>query len=180
MTVQDTTDRPTRARRARAMAITVACALMALELIAPLAAAEGGEGNLPRYWEVHAVLLSLATGLFVLSYLALWLKHLKRLEPLGVPGTKGLAKLWLRAHMWLGIAGVALAVAGIVWGYVMVDWAFAGTHFRRPHAWVGFATLALVLPPLVTGVAWRRVRRSKVAVKWWHLLAGVITGWALE
>jgi len=165
-------------------------ALGACLALVALAAPAAAEDNLPRYWAVHATLLSLATFFFVASYLALWLKWLKRLEPLGLPATKGLAKLWFKGHMWLGIAGVGFAVAGIVWGYLMVDWAYAGTHLRRPHAYVGFATLALVIPPLISGLIWRRVKKGKVAVKWWHLalglmgiivmLAGAITGWALE
>jgi len=55
---------------------------------------------------------------------------------------------------------------------------------------VGLATLAVVLPPLVSGLVWRRVKKGRPALKWWHLvlglvgigimLAGAITGWALE
>ncbi len=169
------------------LAIMALCACLALVALATPAAAED---NLPRYWAVHATLLSLATFFFVASYLALWLKWLKRLEPLGIPAAKGLAKLWFKAHMWLGIAGVGFAVAGIAVGFYMVDQAYAGTHLRLTHSWVGLATLALVLPPLASGLVWRAAKKRRVAVRWWHLalglmgvavmLAGVITGWALE
>lgn len=168
-------------------AILALCACLALVALAAPAAAED---NLPRYWEVHATLLSLATFFFVASYLALFLKWLRRLEPLGLPATKGLAKLWFKGHVWLGVAGVAFAVAGIVVGFYMVDQAYAGTHLRLTHSWVGFATLALVLPPLISGMIWRAAKNGKLAIRWWHLalglmgiivmLAGVITGWALE
>jgi len=165
-------------------------ALGACLALVTLAAPVAAEDNLPRYWEVHAALLSLATFFFVASYLALFLKWLKRLEPLGIPLTSGLARLWLKAHVWLGVAGVAFAVAGIAVGFYMVDQAYSGTHLRLTHSYVGLATLAIVIPPLVTGLLWRVVRRGKLAVKWWHLvlgfmgivvmLAGAISGWALE
>ena len=174
---------------ARTAVLALAVGLALAALAAPVAA-EDGEDDLPRYWEVHAALLSLATFLFVASYLALFLKWLSRLEPFGLPTTKGLAKLWFKGHMWLGIAGVACALAGIAVGYYMVGQAYGGPHLRLTHSWVGLATLAVVLPPLASGLVWRRVKKGKPALKWWHLalglvgigimLAGAITGWALE
>jgi len=169
------------------LALLALCTCLALTALAAPAAAED---DLPRYWEVHAALLSLATFFFVATLLALYLRWLRRLEPLGIPLTKGLAKLWFKAHMWLGVAGAACALAGIAVGYYMVDQAYGGPHLRLTHSWVGLATLAIVLPPLVSGLVWRRVKKGRPALKWWHLvlglvgigimLAGAITGWALE
>ena len=112
-----------------AVAAILAAALALAVLALPAAAAGpggGGEGNLPRYWEVHAALLSIGTFLFVASYAALWLKWLGRLDRLDIPRVKRLSRLWYRAHLWLGAIGVAFALAGIVWGLVMVHWAYGG------------------------------------------------------
>jgi hypothetical protein len=171
------------------LATTLALAVLALPAAAAIPGG-GGEGNLPRYWQVHAALLSIGTGFFVASYAALWLKWLSKIDRRGIPLVKRLSKLWYRAHLWLGVLGVAFALAGIVWGLVMVHWAYGGTHLRVPHAWVGVLTGAIVIAPLATGLLHRAVKHRRVAVRWWHLvlgffgiammLAGAITGWALE
>jgi len=178
----------TRTAVAAILATTLSFAVLALPVAA--AAPVGGEGNLPRYWEVHAALLSIGTFFFVASYAALWLKWLSRLDRLGIPLVRRLSRLWYRAHLWLGVLGVAFALAGVVWGLVMVHWAYGGTHLRVPHAWVGVLTGAVVIAPVATGLLHRAVKRRKGAVRWWHLvlgflgiammLAGTITGWAME
>ena len=173
---------------------TIALLLLAAAIGAAPALAQGGdggEGNLPRYWQVHAVLLSIGAFLFVAAYAALWLRWLGRLDRLDIPLVKRLSRLWYRAHLWLGTAGFAFALAGVLWGLLMVHWAYSGTHLRVPHAWVGVLTGAVVVAPLATGLLHRAVKGGrKPAVRWWHLvlgfvgiafmLAGVITGWALE
>jgi hypothetical protein len=177
----------------RAALAVLATALALAVLALPVAAAGpagGGEGNLPRYWQIHAALLSIGTVLFVASYGALWLRWLSKLDATRIPIVKRLSRLWYRAHIWLGVLGVAFALAGIVWGLVMVHWAYGGTHLRVPHAWVGVLTGIIVVAPVATGLLHREVKERKGAVRWWHLalgffgialmLAGAITGWALE
>jgi len=179
------------ALRMAAAALTTALVLAVGALSAAAAGGGGGgEGNLPRYWQVHAALLSIGTVLFVASYGALWLRWLSKLDGLGIPLVKRLSRLWYRAHIWLGVLGVAFALAGVVWGLVMVQWAYGGTHLRLPHAWVGILTGVIVIAPVATGLLHRAVKEQKRAVRWWHLalgffgmalmLAGAITGWALE
>jgi hypothetical protein len=175
---------------AAAIATATVLAIAAAPALAQAGGGGGGEGNLPRYWQVHAALLTIGTVLFVASYGALWLKWLSRLDRRGIPLVKRLSRLWYRAHLWLGVLGVAFALAGLVWGLVMVYWAYGGTHLRVPHAWVGVLTGVVVVAPVATGLLHRAVKERKGAVRWWHLvlgffgiammLAGAITGWAME
>lgn len=144
------------------------------------------EDNLPRYWEYHAALLSLATFLFVLSFLVLLARALRRT----LPFLKMFKVAWLvSAHKVLGGLGAAFGVAGIGVGLYMVEMAGTG-HARITHSLVGFTTLLCVIVPVITGFAVYRTKDHVKAVRWWHILLGALgivvmllgaaTGWALE
>jgi hypothetical protein len=153
--------------------------------------APGGENNLPRYWEIHAALLTVGTAFLVASYIALWLKMLGKLEDFGFPAiTTRISRLWYKWHMYLGIIGVGLTLAGVIWGYLMVQWAYGGAHLRIPHSYVGIATGVIALAPLVTGAVARATRKGRIALRWWHvaigiasiviMLVGLFSGWATD
>lgn len=151
----------------------------------------GGEDNLPRYWEIHAALLTVGTALFVGSYGALWLKMLGRLEDLGLPAIAvRISRLWYKWHMYMGAIGALMTLAGVGWGYLMVQWAHGGTHLRTPHSYVGIAIGVIVIVPLLTGLLTRATGKRRAALRWWHagigigsiviMLVGLVSGWALE
>jgi len=153
--------------------------------------APGGENNLPRYWEIHAALLTVGTVFFVASYIALWLKLLGKLEGLGLPAiATRISRLWYKWHMYLGAIGVGLILAGVIWGYLIVQWAYGGTHLRIPHSYVGIAAGMIALAPLITGLATRATRKGRIGLRWWHvaigiasiviMLVGLFSGWATE
>lgn len=153
--------------------------------------APGGEDNLPRYWEIHAALLTVGTSFFIASYAALWLKMMGKLEGLGLPAiATRISRLWYKWHMYLGAVGIGLTLAGVIWGFLMVQWAYGGTHLRISHSYVGIATGAIALAPLVTGLIARSTRKGWTTSRWWHvaigiaaivvMLAGLFSGWALE
>ena len=158
------------------------------------AAAQGAQGeddNLPRYWEIHAALLTAGTAFFVASYIALWLKMLGKLENLGLPAiATRISRLWYKWHMYLGAIGVGLILADVIWGYLMVQWAYGGAHLRIAHSYVGVATGMISLAPLITGLATRTTRKGRIAFRWWHvaigiggiavMLVGLFSGWATE
>jgi uncharacterized membrane protein len=156
-----------------------------------VAGQEGGEDNLPRYWEIHAWLLSLGTALFVTAYLALWLKFLSKIKGIELPAlaTK-VSKMWYKMHVYLGAAGVALIIAGAILGYYMVDQAHGGQHLRLTHSYIGVLAGIIALAPLMSGLMARAAKKRSTAVRWWHLtiglagimlmLAGAFSGWALE
>lgn len=150
-----------------------------------------GEDNLPRYWEIHAWLLTIGAAFFVMSYLALWLKYLSRIKGIEIPAlaTK-ISRMWYKMHVYLGAVGVTLSVAGAIVGYFMVDWARDGHHLRLTHSYIGVIVGIIVLAPFVTGLAARAVKQGRYALRWWHvaiglvglilMLAGLFSGWALE
>ena len=163
---------------------TITLALTLLVALAGPVLAE--EENLPRYWEYHAALLSLATFLFVLSFLVLLARSLRR----ALPFLKIFKVAWLvSAHKVLGGLGAAFGVAGIAVGLYMVEMAGTG-HARITHSLVGFATLLCVIVPVITGFAVYRTKDHRRTVRWWHILLGAVgiavmllgaaTGWALE
>jgi hypothetical protein len=169
------------------LSVTLVC----LVSIPNIAAAEDGEDNLPRYWEIHAWLLTIGTGLFVLSYVALWLKYLSRIKGVEIPAlATRISRKWYDLHVYLGAAGVLIGLAGVALGYYMVDQAHNGQHLRISHSYIGVISGSVVLGPLVTGFAARALKRSSYALRWWHIaiglagtiimLAGLFTGWATE
>ena len=129
---------------------------------------------MPRYWEVHAALLTLGTAFVVMGYLSLWLKSIGKLESLGVsvPLGKRLARFWYKWHVALGIVGVAMVLGGIGWGYLMVQWAYGGPHLRLSHSWVGAVTGFAVSGPVLLGYLTRHVKKGKRSVRWWHMILG--------
>jgi hypothetical protein len=159
-----------------------------------LAAAQGetgGEDNLPRYWQIHAALLTTGTACIVASYVALWLKILGKLEGLRLPAiTTRISRLWYRFHIYLGVLGVGLSVAGVILGYLMVQWAYGGPHLRIIHSYIGIATGAIISIPLITGFVSRVMKRGRTTIRWWHVVLGLVgigmmvlgtySGWALE
>jgi len=151
----------------------------------------GGENDLPRYWAIHAALMTVGTVFFIASYVALWLKMLGKLEDLGLPAiATRISRLWYKWHMYLGVIGVGLTLAGVIWGYLIVQWAYGGPHLRIPHSYVGIATGVIALAPLVTGIVARATRKGRIALRWWHvaigiasiviMLVGLFSGWATE
>jgi len=167
------------------------CVNLAIGSVGAAGDGTAGEDNLPRYWEIHAFLLTLGTALIVASYAALWLKFLGRLEEFGFPAiATRISRLWYKWHMYIGAAGVGLTLAGVAWGYLMVDWAYGGAHLRVPHAYVGIATGIVVIAPLLTGLVTRALRKRRATLRWWHaavglvaialMVAGLISGWAME
>jgi hypothetical protein len=170
---------------------SVACVLGLLLLSTTNVAAQEGEDDLPQYWELHAWLLTIGTALFVLSYLVLGLKLISRIKGVDLPAlATSISRRWYQMHVYLGTAGVALALAGSIWGYLMVDWAYAGEHLRLSHSYIGVAVALVVSAPLVTGSAARILKKGRNAMRWWHLVIGLlgivlmvtgtISGWALE
>jgi len=160
---------------------------------AAVAAAQDGPGedNLPRYWEIHAWLLTVGTAFFVISYLALWLKYLSKVKGIELPAlATSISRMWYRIHVYLGAAGVILALAGVIWGYLIVDWAHGGQHLRLSHSYIGVITGIIVLAPLATGLAARAIKRGGYTIRWWHIaigfvglalmIVGLASGWALE
>jgi hypothetical protein len=156
-----------------------------------VAGQDGGEDNLPRYWEIHAWLLSLGTALFVTAYLALWLKFLSRIKGIELPAlaTK-ISKMWYKMHLYFGAAGVTLVIAGVILGYYMVDQAHGGQHLRLTHSYIGALAGIIALAPLMSGLVARAAKKRRTVLRWWHLaiglagivlmLAGAFSGWALE
>jgi Fe2+ transport system protein B len=150
-----------------------------------------GEDNLPRYWEIHAWLLSLGAALFVTTYLALWLKFLSRIKGIELPAlaTK-ISKMWYKMHVYFGAAGVILVIAGVILGYYMVDQAHGGQHLRLTHSYIGVLAGMIALAPLISGLIARAAKKRRTVLRWWHLaiglagivlmLAGAFSGWALE
>lgn len=73
----------------RAAMMAVPCSiglLMSISASATIVAGQvAGEDYLPRYWEIHAWLLSLGAALFITTYLALWLKFLSRIKGIELP-----------------------------------------------------------------------------------------------
>jgi len=76
-------------RWTRITVLTVACSigfLFSIPASATIVSGQvAGEDNLPRYWEIHAWLLSRGAALFVTTYLALWLKFLQESRGLSSP-----------------------------------------------------------------------------------------------
>jgi integral membrane sensor domain MASE1 len=150
-----------------------------------------GEDNLPRYWEIHAFLMSAGTILFVGTYAALWLKYVSRIKGIQVPALAvRVSKMWYRMHVYLGIAGVSLLVAGTILGYFMVGWAHNGQHLRLPHSYIGVIAGIMALVPLALGFTDKWGKRHKHSIRWWHIalgvagivimLLGLFSGWTLE
>lgn len=181
----------------RIASAVILCLIIALSanLAAGSATAQDGapgEGdNLPRYWEIHAALLTAGTVLFIGSYVALWLKFLGKLETYGLPALAvRISRLWYKWHKYLGAIGVGLIIAGVVWGYIMVQWAHGGAHLRIPHSYVGFLAGFISVAPLLSGLISRRAKRGTTLLRWWHVvlglsgivvvLVGLFSGWALE
>ena len=83
-----------------------------------VAGQNGGEGDLPRYWQIHAWMLSFGAALFITTHLALWLKFLSRIKGIELPAlaTK-ISKMWYKIHVYFGAAGVILVIAGVILGY---------------------------------------------------------------
>ena len=88
--------------RCRLPIVLIGCLAMALLCGSSFVQAQdggpGGDNEMPRYWEVHALLLTLGTTFVVMGYLSLWMKSIGRLESLGVPVHLGkkLARFWFR------------------------------------------------------------------------------------
>ncbi len=106
--------------------------------------------------------------------LSLWLKWLRKLDPLQLAIVKPLSRAWYRLHVYLAIAGTVLGIAGVVWGHLIVDWAHNGVHLRLPHSYVGFATGAVLVAPLLIGFVTRASGKRKQSVRWWHVVIGVL------
>lgn len=175
------------------MAVTCSIGLLMISSASAtiVAGQDGGEDNLPRYWEIHAWLLSLGTALFVTAYVALWLKFLSKIKGIELPALAiKVSKMWYKMHVYFGAAGVTLIIAGSILGYFMVDWAHGGQHLRLTHSYIGALAGIIALAPLMSGLAARAVKKGRYAVRWWHLaiglagivlmLAGAFSGWALE
>jgi len=152
---------------------------------------DGGEGDLPRYWQIHAWMLSLGAALFITTYLALWLKFLSRIKGIELPAlaTK-ISKMWYKMHVYFGAAGVTLVIAGVILGYYMVDQAHGGQHLRLTHSYIGVLAGIVALAPLISGLIARAAKKRRTVLRWYHLaiglagivlmLAGAFSGWALE
>lgn len=177
-----------------AIAFALAVVMCSLLAPSPFAAAQdggGGEDNLAPGWGIHAALMTLATIFFVASYVALWLKILTKLEVGVVPAiATRVSRLWYKLHMYLGALGVIFALAGVLWGYLIVQWAYGGPHLRLMHSYVGYLTAGIALAPLLTGFLARTIKKGRVTVRWWHVALGLVgivmmvvgtySGWALE
>jgi hypothetical protein len=170
------------------LGIMVYCSLFVPSVVAQ----DGpGEDNLPRYWEIHAFLMTAGTILFVGTYAALWLKYVSRIKGVPVPALAvKVSKKWYRIHIYFGIAGVTLLAAGTILGYFMVDWAHNGQHLRIPHSSIGVVAGIMALVPLALGFTDILGKQHKHVLRWWHIvlgltgiavmLAGLVSGWALE
>ena len=189
----DANSQPHRFLSALSIAASSLGVIVLLSAAASSAAAQGatGEDNLPRYWEIHAFLMTAGTILFVGTYSALWLKYVSRVKGVQLPALAvKVSRMWYRMHVYLGVAGASLLAAGTVWGYVMVEWAHKGQHLRLAHSYIGVIARCIPLVPLVLGFAVRKVSRRKLSMRRWHvalglagiiiLLVGLVSGWALE
>lgn len=167
--------------------------LACLSLLAsPVAAQDGtGEDNLPRYWEIHAFMMTASTILFVSAYVVLWLKYVSKIKGFQVPVLAvKVSRMWYRMHIYFGVAGVSLLVAGTVWGYIMVDWAHHGQHLRLLHSYIGAVAGCVALVPLALGFLTKWGKRHMLTIRWWHvalglagivvMLVGLSSGWSLE
>jgi Fe2+ transport system protein B len=192
--LEATSDSHGQGRRATQMvALSLMGFLIYCSAFATIVAGQDGAGedNLPRYWEIHAWLLTVGTALFVTSYLALWLKFLSRIKGIELPAlATQISRMWYKMHVYFAAAGVILVLAGAIWGYLMVDWAHNGHHLRLAHSYIGVIAGFAALAPLITGLAARAAKRGRYAIRWWHLaiglvaigvmVAGTISGWSLE
>lgn len=182
-------------RRGIVAAIAFALAVVMCSLLVPASFATaqdgvGGEDDLPPGWGIHATLLTLATIFFVASYVALWLKILSKLEVGVLPAiTTRISRLWYRLHVYLGALGVIFALAGVIWGYLIVQWAYGGPHLRVTHSYVGYLAGGIALAPLLTGLLANTIKKGRAAARWWHvalglvgiiaMVVGALSGWAL-
>jgi len=174
-----------------ALAVVMWCSLLVPASFATAQDGVGGEDNLPPGWGIHAALLTLATIFFVASYVALWLKILAKLEVGVLPAiATRISRLWYKWHVYLGALGVIFALAGVLWGYLIVQWAYGGPHLRLTHSYVGYLAGGIALAPLLTGFLARAIKKGRVTVRWWHVALGLVgivmmvvgtySGWALE
>lgn len=174
---------------------SVILVLITLSVCGYAAAQDNGGGvdnEMPRYWEIHAGLMSAGTMIIVLGYLSLWLKWLGKLESLGVPVPMGkrVARFWYKWHVALGTAGLALTLGGIAWAYLIVQWAYGGPHLRLGHSWIGLATGVTITTPVLLGYLTRHIRKGKRTLRWWHvglgfsgmamMFIGLSTGFGLD
>jgi hypothetical protein len=193
MSGEDTGDQRRRLRNSTKAVLGSVGMLTFLSLSTSLVAAQGntGEDNLPRYWEVHAFLMTAGTILFVSTYVALWLKYISKIKGFQVPALAvRVSKTWYRMHVYLGATGVSLLVAGTVLGYFMTEWAHHGQHLRLAHSYIGVVAGCISLIPLALGLTAKWGMRHKVSIRWWHvvlglaaiviMLVGLSSGWALE
>lgn len=177
---------------ARILVLCVGFLAFSLLSSSPAAAQDGiGEDNLPQYWEIHALLMTAGTILFVGSYAALWLKYISRIKGFQMPALAvKVSKMWYRMHVIFAVAGVVLLAAGTLFGYVMVGWAHHGQHLRIPHSYVGVVAGCIALVPLALGFSDKWGKRHRHSIRWWHIalglagmiimLVGLVSGWALE
>jgi hypothetical protein len=167
--------------------------LVFLSRSASLVAAQDsiGEDNLPRYWEIHAFLMTAGTVLFISTYAALWLKYVSRIKGFQVPALAvKISRMWYRFHVYFGVAGVSLLMAGTVWGYIITEWAHHGQHLRLAHSYIGVVAGCISLIPLALGFTTKWGKRHNLSIRWWHvvlgvaaiviMLVGLLSGWALE
>ncbi len=180
-------------RRIATLLVCLIGTIAILPMIAGPAGAQeaGGGDNLPRFWEIHAFLMTAGTIIFVGTYVALWLKYVSRWKGFQLPALAvKVSRLWYRLHVYLGIAGVSLLAIGTIWGYIIVDIAHHGQHLRLSHSFIGVFAGCIALVPLALGFTVKRLKGRRAAIEWWHValgMAGIVimlvalsSGWALE
>ena len=161
-----------------------------------MASAQDGTGtaedSLPRYWQVHALLLTAGTVLYISAYLALWLKIMGKLGALGAKTalTRRVGRLWYKSHRNLAVLGGSMIAVGLTWAFLMVQWAYGGPHLRLAHSLMGLAAGIVASLPITTGLVTRALRKGKMKIRMWHIVVGFLgiammiigltSGWALE
>ncbi len=95
-------------------------------------------------WQPHAVLM--VAGL-VLLVAGMFVARMRT------------RKWWMRGHRAIMLAGAALTVSGLVYGYYMIQ-ASTGLHLRVPHTYLGLSALLLTVAMAASGLVLLKVARD--------------------
>lgn len=121
---------------------------------------EAAEIVAPTLWPYHAALMTTSTVMFVANYFLLAKRGPSRAKRFPV-------------HCYNGTTAIALAIAGLTIGFIMVAEQEQG-HLRVAHALIGATTLAVALVILVLGWLYFRAKRFKRVTRRPHMAAGAL------
>ena len=110
-------------------------------------------------WQPHAILMGSGIGLLVAGMLVARLKK---------------KKWWMKGHRTVMLAGAALTVSGLIYGYYMIQ-VSTGMHMRVIHTYFGLTSILLTLSMVASGFALPRLVRAHPVIRPAHRWLGRAT-----